>query len=151
MSPRSTFHAVWVSRVKLGRTFEAKQFSDSDHIKWMISLCLSTHPSEEASSPDHWFSNMIGHQAHSQMDYKDRFLAPSQPAHADSSRVRPRNPYLDSSYSDSAVSSVAFKRLEMKFEARLAASVILWPIGLEISSGAACPSHCYPTASHSQS
>lgn len=77
VSPRSTFHAVWVSRVKLGRTFEAKQFSESDHITWMISLCLSTHPSEEASSPDHWFSNMIGHQAHSQMDYKDRFLAPS--------------------------------------------------------------------------
>ena len=42
---------------------------------------------------------------------------------------------MDSSYRDSAVASVAFKRPEMKFEAKLAASVILWPKGLRYPLG----------------
>lgn len=39
-------------------------------MSWVISLCLSTHLSEEVGGSAQWFSDLAGHQVHLQTDQK---------------------------------------------------------------------------------
>lgn len=69
---------------------QADQLGEGGHWTWVVSLCLSTHLSEEVGRPGQWFSDLATYQGHLQSGQK-QVLGPLPYLLIGLQRVGPRN------------------------------------------------------------